>query len=489
MNKVVKNTILVFIGIICLYESGLGIWQIVGSRLNIISEGFCTGTFPNPGPYGGFLAICACTLGAYTIDKNNSSHIRLFASICTVAALIILPSTQSRAAILALFCAATPAVVLNPKSRYYLKKYWIVLSVSVVVLTAIAYNLKRPSADGRFFMDKICLKAMHDNGWKGVGFGSFGKAYGKAQHDYFKQQIERNGKDELDWSVIDDHERLIADSPVYAFNEYLSIGVEAGAIVMLLFIGLIIIALVLSFRWHTIWRYGLIAFAVFAFFSYPLHIKELQALFLVLIVAGMLDAPQTDRGWLYRAGMTVVVILFVSLGSIVVMKYPELKDKRRIETEWKSTENLYKMECYDCVVERGKVLFPHKKNDQRFLFAYGQSLNKTGNYELSDSILKLGTMISADPMFWNVMGNNSMALGKYREAEERYKYAFQILPNRLYPLYLLAKLYYAEGDAARFIEMAEKVAGFVPKVESVNTKLLRSEIAELRINYNTEKEK
>lgn len=483
MNKVIKNTILVFIGIICLYESGLGIWQIVGSRLNIISNGFCTGSFENPGPYGGFLAVCFCILGAYSVDNQEVGPIRLLTSISAITAIIVIPSTQSRAAMLSLFCAATTAAVLNPQSRYYLKKNWIVLSVSVVVLTAIAYNLKRPSADGRFFMDKISLKAMHDNGWKGVGVGSLGKAYGKAQHDYFKQHIERGGKDELDWSAIDEHERLTADSPEYAFNEYLSIGVEDGVIVMLLFIGLILFTLVLSFRWQTIWKYGLIAFAVFAFFSYPLHIKEFKALFLVLIITGILDAPPTNRGWLYRTGVVVVVILFVLLSTIVVMNYPELKHKRRIEAEWKSTENLYKMECYDCVVERGEVLFPHMKKEQRFLFAYGQSLNKTGNYELSDSILKLGTLISADPMFWNVMGNNSMALGRYRDAEERYKHAFYMVPNRLYPLNLLAKLYHAEGDTVRFLDMADKVESFVPKVESVNTERLRSEIRELKSNY------
>ena len=86
-------------------------------------------------------------------------------------------------------------------------------------------------------------------------------------------------------------------------------------------------------------------------------------------------------------------------------------------------------------------------------------------------------------MFWNVMGNNSLALGNYREAEERYKHAFYMVPNRLYPLYLLAKLYNTEGDSARFLKMADLVEEFVPKIESPKTERLRSEIREIKTTY------
>ena len=78
------------------------------------------------------------------------------------------------------------------------------------------------------------------------------------------------------------------------------------------------------------------------------------------------------------------------------------------------------------------------------------------------------------------MGNNSLTQGRYREAEERYKHAFYMVPNRLYPLYLLAKLNYTEGDTVRFLQMAEMVEEFIPKVESVNTESLRTEIRELK---------
>jgi tetratricopeptide (TPR) repeat protein len=118
--------------------------------------------------------------------------------------------------------------------------------------------------------------------------------------------------------------------------------------------------------------------------------------------------------------------------------------------------------------------------DPNFLYMYGYSLRKINQIEKSDSVLSLGTNYSSNPMFWNVMGNNSLTQGRYREAEERYKHAFYMVPNRLYPLYLLAKLYYTEGDTVRFLQMAEMVEEFIPKVESVNTESLRTEIRELK---------
>lgn len=488
MNKVIKNTILVFIGIICLYESGLGIWQIVGSRLNIISNGFCTGSFENPGPYGGFLAVCFCILGAYSVDKQEAGPIRLLTSISAITAIIVIPSTQSRAAMLSLLCAATTAAVLNPQSRYYLKKYWIVLSVSVVVLTAIAYNLKRPSADGRLFIDKICINAMCENGWKGVGLGHFGGAYGKAQASCFKKQIKEKGKDDLDWRAINEHDRMTADCPDNAFNEYLFIGVEAGPLAMLLFIGIMVSAIVVSFKRGTIWCYGLTAFAVFAMFSYPLHVKQFQLMLPVLLAAAISDGePKTTRTKVPE--MAILSMTLVILSIIAIRKWPQVRLHKQAEATWKKAERWHKMEYYEYVVEDCDTLLPYMKHDYRFLFAYGQSLNKTGNYEKSDSILRMGTEISSDPMFWNVMGNNSLAQGKYREAEERYKHAFFMVPNRLYPLYLLAKLYHTEGDTVRFLDMADRVVEtFIPKVESANTEQLRAEIRELKAGYKLESE-
>ena len=178
--------------------------------------------------------------------------------------------------------------------------------------------------------------------------------------------------------------------------------------------------------------------------------------------------------------LTLMIMILMVLSVSIVLRMPPIKLYKQAVLSWKKTERWHMMEYYEYVVEDAESLLPLLSNDRHFLFAYGQSLNKIGQYEKSDSILKLGIEISSDPMFWNVMGNNSLALGRYREAEECYKHAFYMVPNRLYPLYLLAKLYHEEGDSAKFMDMADKVDTLIPKVESKNTKRLRDEINEIK---------
>ena len=487
-----------FISFLCVKESFLGVAQLFGHRSSNHYLYALTGSFKNPGPYGGFLAICISLLSAYYLKTKDSpgNLISIFfhwvSLIAAVIAFIILPSTQSRSAILALGCSmillsfGTNSIKI--KLKPILKKYGIWLFLGVMAMIIGAYLIKKQSADGRLFMDKICIKAMCENGWKGVGLGHFGGAYGTAQANYFKKQIDEKGKDDLDWRVINEHDRITSDCPDNAYNEYLFIGVEAGPFAMLLFIGIIITAIVISFKRGTIWCYGLTAFAVFALFSYPLHVKQFQFLFPLLISSCVSDRENktidvADENNKVDKQLSVFIALDIILITISItlflLQVPEIRKYRQAEKAWEKTKYWYQMEYYKYVVEDCDSLFPYKNHDYTFLFAYGQSLNKIGKYEKSDSILKLGVKISSDPMFWNVMGNNSTSLGKYHEAEERYIYAFYMLPNRLYPLYLLAKLRYEEGDTVRFIEMKNTVNCFVPKVESTLTESLRDEIKRL----------
>lgn len=495
-----------FISFLCVKESFLGVAQLFGHRSSNHYLYALTGSFKNPGPYGGFLAICISLLSAYYLKTKDSpgNLISIFfhwvSLIAAVIAFIILPSTQSRSAILALGCSmillsfGTNSIKI--KLKPILKKYGIWLFLGVMAMIIGAYLIKKPSADGRLFMDKICIKAMCENGWKGVGLGHFGGAYGTAQANYFKKQIDEKGKDDLDWRVINEHDRITSDCPDNAYNEYLFIGVEAGPFAMLLFIGIIITAIVISFKRGTIWCYGLTAFAVFALFSYPLHVKQFQIMLPVLLAACLSDCTQNnqehngeskailskDANALLRL-VTTIILLVVS-STFFVLNLPDVRLYKQAEKSWKKAERWHKMEYYEYVVEDCDTLLPYMKHDYRFLFAYGQSLNKTGNYEKSDSILKIGTELSSDPMFWNVMGNNSLALGKYIEAEKRYKRAFYMVPNRIYPLYLLAKLYHSEGNVEDFLFIAKKIESFKPKVESGNTERLRLEITDMKAkNY------
>lgn len=493
-ENVTSKIVIILIALLCSHELYTGISQLLGFSASNNGRFVIAGSFDNPGPYAGFISVSLILLLAFCVKNHKGrkkNHISNFiycgVFVVAVAAMIILPSTQSRSSILALVCGIILLIFgeerIKEKAVPFFRKYGVWLVLILFLIGTGAYLFKKRSADGRFYMGRICVKAICENGWKGAGVGHFGEAYGQTQVHYFKQQIDENGTDDLDWRAIEEHTRMVADCPDSAFNEFLSIGVEEGPIVMLFFIAVIVTAAVISFKRGTIWCYGLTTLAVFAFFSYPLHLWQFQIMLSFLLAACVSDGDNNDiRNKIIKLSIlstTIVVLSFVTCYKVI----PGLRQYRKAEQAWKKAERLYNKEYYEYVDEYCDTIVPFFKHDERFLFEYGQSLNKTGNYTKSDSILMMGASISCDPMFWNVMGNNSLALGKYREAEGRYKHAFYMVPNRMYPLYLLAKLYHAEGDTAKFLDMADKVDSFIPKVESQNTKRLRDEINEIKTGY------
>lgn len=483
--------LIIVLAMTCFMEICLGLSQVLGLRDSNHGLYKLTGSYANPGPYGGYLAVCVSLLSVYIykhqeINRPDFISKLLYGVITTIAAIafIILPSTQSRSAILALGCSIIffffGTESLKARIKPLFKKYGLWVLIGLALLGTGAYLFKKPSADGRLFMDRVCIKAMCANGWKGAGIGHFGGAYGAAQAEYFKRQIDDNGTNDLDWTALKEHDRMIAECPDNAFNEYLFFGVELGPICMLLFIGMIVYAVVFSFKRETIWCYALTTFSVFAFFSYPLHVFQFQMLFPALLASCVSDIKPDKNNQNGLMGIVIMSLILVTLGLTRIMKQSAMEDYKYTKTVWHKVERWHNLEYYDYILDDCESIFPNMKNDYHFLFAYGQSLNKTGYYSLSDSVLQIGTEISSDPMFWAVMGNNSVEQRKFREAEERYKHAFYMVPNRMYPLYLLAKLYYTEGDTTRFFYMADLVDSFVPKVESANTDRLRNEIAEMK---------
>lgn len=304
-ENVTSKSIIILIALLCSYELYTGICQLLGVSLSNNVRFAITGSFTNPGPYGGFISVSLILLFAYCVKNHVGRKKNHFSNliyngvlVVAVAAMIILPSTQSRSSILALVCGiilvAFSEERIKKKAVPFLRKYGVWLALILLFIGAGAYLFKKPSADGRFYMGRICVKAICENGWKGAGVEHFGEAYGQTQAHYFKQQIDENGKDDLDWRAIDEHTRMVADCPDSAFNEYLSIGVEEGPIVMLLFIAVIVTAFVISFRRGTIWCYGLTTLAVFAFFSYPFHLWQFQIMLSFLLAACVSDGDNKD---------------------------------------------------------------------------------------------------------------------------------------------------------------------------------------------------
>jgi tetratricopeptide (TPR) repeat protein len=299
----------------------------------------------------------------------------------------------------------------------------------------------------------------------GVGPGYFQGAYGDTQAEYFRA-AQRS-----------DTEIRVAGSPEYGFNEYLQIGMETGAVGLLLFLILIILALRQLFRTKSPFAYGLIALLVFAFFSYPFSILPMKILLVIFLASAGVQRTKRRRATVGEMALTGTVLA----GGLAAALFLAGPLERRVEAvkAWQACQRWYSMEFYSYVLEDYPALFPSMKENPAFLFEYGRSLHLEGRHRESAEILRLATRQSADPMQYNVLGNAYKALGQYNRAAESYLKAQDMVPHRLYPSYLLAKMYAELGDHVSAARYACRVLAIPLKVESPATRDIRQEMEEI----------
>lgn len=132
------------------------------------------------------------------------------------------------------------------------------------------------------------------------------------------------------------------------------------------------------------------------------------------------------------------------------------------------TRRKCKNKAYEAALEVYEPLYPLLKHKPEFLFEVAQCLSKTGRYEKANGYLERAVLLSSDPMLYYVMAKNEQCLGEYRQAEKHLLHAIDILPERIYPYYLLMNLYTEPSyfQPAKLKMAIDSVLTKKPKVES-----------------------
>lgn len=480
-GNIVHNLVLLLIETIACFESVWGILQILGLIKSNNSLFLCTGTFDNPGPLGGFLAVCfsislAAILKMKQKDMVNTDsildHVILGVSYTTVIlCAIVLPSTQSRAAFLSILVATVFYIANTPKLRNWIKAYWFVTLLAVIVLLSVVLVFKRPSKKGRIITYKMELLTIKRNNYEGVGLGHFSSAYGKTQRDYFSKTISiKDGR--LDYDETD-KERQFADNPNVGFNDYLQMGIELGAGPLLLFLLLTILILFRLSRQRSAFFYGMVSMLVFAFFSYPFSLWENKLLFLLFAAyAGGIykeSYPTRTRSILFIISCIIPVFIFYkSVGGVINMNQNEKK--------WEQQRFVFGSDNFEAYEYCCSELYPELSNNYAFLYEYAYSLFENGKVDESEKILNESLELSSNPLLLILLGDIHKKQGLIDEAERDYFNAFLNLPDRLYPLYKMAVLYKDTNQTIRYKNMVSSIEKFQPRVESQSTKEIRDKL-------------
>ncbi len=411
-------------------EAVWGLLQVYGYEPSNHSLYALTGSFYNPGPYSGFLAMCVpVALHEWLEGKRIGKPMAL---VALVLMLVVLPSGMSRSAWLAAVLSSffVGMMFYREKVKKSLRKYWKLYLVGVVLLIILgigAYHWKKDSADGRLLMWKIAFTEVP--AMLGVGWENVAGAYGEAQERYFAL-----GKGTP-------QEERVAGAPEYVFNEYLQVGIAWGVPVLFVLLTVVIVIFSWGYRGR---QYGvcggLLSLGVFAFASYPFQFLEFILAFLALLVS---CAMSHRKVWV----RVLALVLGIGLGVYLSENRPQ-------------------------------------KNARR-MFEQAHALHKAGQWQESIELLEETMKVSSDAMVLNIIGKNYQALGQPYLAESWFIRSTHRLPNRIYPYYLLAKLYaeHPKYFPREKLEWAVKmVLEKEAKVESTAIKQMREEVKDIMQN-------
>lgn len=443
------------------YELWTGFMQLAGREVSRHHLFDVTGTFFNPGPYAIFVAVVLAVSVAWWYRHGEDCAGRgrwSRAGAWSVAAVAVfcfpvLVATWSRAAWVAVAVAAA-CLLWKAHRRMVL---W---GMGVAVCAGVAaYFLKQGSADGRLVMTMVAGRAWAGEWLCGHGLGGYAQAYGAAQEAFFAAHPG---------SPLS----VVAGSPEYAFNGVLGVGVEQGVLgaVPALVLGLWSLAVLC--RRGEVSAYGWLVLLVSSLFSYPFALWPFLLLAVAWVaLAASLEAGTAEVRWWKRTAVWPVVAAGCwcvwHLSACTARRVEAYEEFRRV----RGIQDVAFLEDY-CKKYEDLKAYPD------FMFTFGSALREAGRYNESNAMLRQGTRVSCDPVFYTLMGNNYRDLGAVAEAESAYRKAFGMLPGRMYPLYRLMKLYEAEGRVHEAEEMARQITAFRPKVDSPAVREMKNEAKE-----------
>ena len=455
-------------------ETVWGLCQVYGYTASNHLLYALTGSFYNPGPYSGFVAMClpVCLHEWLKRGKSIGGYIAL---VVLLLMLCVLPAGMSRSAWIAAAVASAYIGWMHYKKKIMagIRKHKALTVGAFIALSFVlggAYLLKKDSADGRLLMWKVAVQAIQEKPLTGYGWDYVAGAYGAAQERYFSKG---------DYTEQEEH---VAGSPEYVFNEYFQTAMAWGVPVLCVILLLVIVAMT---GHHVSGNYGLfgsmLSLAVFSFSSYPFQFPLFVAAFGLLVLTGL-------SGWLrfFPVALLFPVGLCWCAGIYGGYVYfTHVQEREAVKNRWQRVRMFYHSGAYSEAVEFYMPFHEIMKWNARYLFELGHACHKIGNHEESNRYLKEALRVSADPMILNIMGKNCQAEKLYIEAEHYLLRSVGRLPGRIYPYYLLFKLYdempegkYVKGRkewAARMVLEKE------PKVQSTAIREMREEVKK-RIN-------
>jgi len=406
-------------------QSIAGALQLAGAIPSGHSQFAVTGSFFNPGPYGGYLALAFVAGVCLLTDAIRRKTICavLIAALGFILCMMLV--SDSRAAWLAAGLASGYLLYHYYKRIIHktnLRRYLLLASFcGAIMASGIGlYRYKKSSADVRIAVWTISGQMMRDSPVTGHGAGSFAALYMNYQSEYFGTHPASEYRE---WS----------DNRNRPFNEWIGIGCEWGCI-GLLFVGAILF-LAFSGRKASGLKALLLGLCVFAFFSYPFRVFPLS-LFVPLIL-GLCHTRALCEWKIQKTAVVAAAAVSLLLIGQSVSMY------RRYAAAYEG-------------LERGKPDI-RLSADTKYMSRYAKHLFDSGDYA---GFIRTTTGKDFPFMTSDLacdMGIAFMRTGRTEEAERILLSAYNMVPSRVLPKYLLFRLYRDDGQTEKALQKAKEI--------------------------------
>lgn len=420
-----RYTLLLAILIALLVEAGICIYDL------ILSGGInATGTFINSGPCACYIA-CSFPGILLLLQLTSNKLIKIASYAAAIFAVIFIPLTLSRTALIALFSTIS-IICLSNKQLPIAKKRPLIFTIfilGVVILAGITFFFKSASAFGRLFIWKIACRTILRIPLHGVGWEFVGSTYNETQEEYIQ-----DGHASI-------YEEYIADSISYIFNDFITCLIAYGLLGLVLTILLFGLLFYISVRSRQPYLFATVCSLLITMCgSYPMQCYQ----FIIF---------------------TIIVILFAC-------------------TYIEKTRNSITISIIYCTLLCTHLTNIPDSNNYGYIFHKAIVLHNQGKYADSNEVLidYLYPRVT-DVRVLYLIGNNYKSIGEYSSAKYYYDKSSYRVPARHYPHYLLMKLYLEQGQ----IELAKKEAKILlekkPKVLTKAIEEMRYEAASFIHNH------
>ena len=213
---------------------------------------------------------------------------------------------------------------------------------------------------------------------------------------------------------------------------------------------------------------------VFSLFSYPFQLLPFQ---LMLVLLAAYTASPRRRSAVHHAakprgrslGRAFVLTVFAVISAFLVV--PSVR-QRVLATR---QSRMVMGSNGPRVIEQYRSLLPLMQHDAQFLFRCGQALASCGRYNESNQVLRQGTLVSNDAMFYVLIGHNYLHLQAFDQACQAYRQAHGQSPARHYPLLCLMHLYRQQGMREQAVRIAHCLLRLPVKQDSPLVREAREE--------------